>query len=692
MDARTGRRKAFRRFFPFLRSPLSALRSPQLALLLIAGLLPLTAWGQVEPLLAPGRAGVQVLTAAEIERAGARRLSDLFALLDGWHAYSVDEYTWYATAPGLGLMQQQEWMLLVDGQPVDVEALGVQNINLLPLHPLQLDSVVVYSVPGMHEGRMAASGALHLYTRKPPRGATARGSFSAGNEVGDPGPFLYTDRATPNIDRVGPDALGEASLAMGEGDLRASVKHSEHHVTDQQLRQRAYYQYEWAPGRRRPRLRLDAPALLLRTDGALGRHTLFAGHSRLEDLRFFDPLGLEIPTLHLFSHAGLGGDFAPGRPTGLGYRAGYTVTNLDEEPTRDHLAYDWREDRLSGHLEGRLGNRFIGAALGFGFDRVEVRTGYPVEEPSLFLSHAVGRLTLNAVRGWSQQFSAQVTHLEAERSFKGVMETTVRPTAWQTIAFTGAYAWEPFAERHDQWYWTRQGYAFLTDAGSSPALPGRFTARRSLTGDLAWMLHPAPEVWLTLTGHFRQLQGLTLDLYRYTYTALPVLGAEHFNATTQVRSGQAGRLAGGSANLRLRPLPQLEVQAHLTHLQAFTHDAAFRTVWAQQPATLASLSARYVPVPRFSLFARFRYVTSTDWQGFEPAAAQSARRFRASTPALTRLDLAAQKAFWGERLRALVAVRNALDAPFRTHPAGSVSRLTFFVQLEVDLNVGRGRR
>ncbi|HMB93776.1 MAG TPA: TonB-dependent receptor plug domain-containing protein, partial [Rhodothermales bacterium] len=133
------------------------------------------------------RPGVQIITAADIEQAGVVRLGDLFALIDDWYASSMDGFAWEVSANGLGAFEQDNWALLIDGQPVDMRILDAKNINLLPLSPAQIAYVEVINTPALVEGVMASGGALHIHTRQPFDGPAIQGGFAAGNEIGDPG-------------------------------------------------------------------------------------------------------------------------------------------------------------------------------------------------------------------------------------------------------------------------------------------------------------------------------------------------------------------------------------------------------------------------------------------------------------------------------------------------------------------------
>ena len=76
---------------------------------------------------------------------------------------------------------------------------------MLSITPGRIDSVVVISNPGLYNGEFTENGLIHIYTKRPQPGLSAYVRYSSGNETGDPGPFLYTKDASPNIEELGPD-------------------------------------------------------------------------------------------------------------------------------------------------------------------------------------------------------------------------------------------------------------------------------------------------------------------------------------------------------------------------------------------------------------------------------------------------------------------------------------------------------
>ncbi len=619
--------------------------------------------------------GTRILTADDIEQAGVARLSDLFRLLDDWYGVSVEGFAWDVSANALAPLQEPSWLLLVDHQPVDLRMLDAQNVNLLPISPAEIAYVEVVNAPTMVSGVFAQAGVLHLHTRTPAAGAALRGTFSARNEVGDPGPYRYTDFATPNIDRIGPTAQGAASFGGAGWHARVHGVADEHHATDERIRQRVLTLYR---GEKAPRLLLAGGGLDLGATGRLGRHRLFAAATRFQDLRFFEPLGLEAPTDHYLYHVGLGGDFWPGQPAGLSYRLSYTVHDLDLRSNRDGLDFNWRQNAFRSHYEVRAGTDRVRGALGLSYDLIEGFTGVELGDPRLILPRAYGRVAFLADPRWQPELTAYVSRAKGQLGYGALATVRVFPAPAQALTLTGSVARQPYAERNRLWYWVTRGYNFFDVRGLDVALPTGFAASTTYTADLAWRLQPSDGFSLTLSAGYRRFDDLTLAAYAFGFdslsTALP--------AATSVQGGVSGQATKAGAEVRFRLLPSLEQRLHYAYVRYPAGDDVFFVAWRNQPWHRFSYTARFTPLDRLSLYARLAYRSETLWPAYETAAAASGGRYQAQLPGYWLLDLSAQKRFWGDRLGLSLSLRNFLNEAYRTHPAGAVTNMVFQVRLQ----------
>ena len=645
-------------------------------LLLLACLLP-TNTLRAQP--ADPSPGVQIITAKDIAQAGLARLSDLFMIIDDWHATSVEGYAFDVSANGLAAAQEAAWLVLVDGNPVDLRILDAQNLNTLPLSLTDIDYVEVHNTPAFVNGLFAQAGLLHLHTVKPDPGAALRVGLAAGNEIGDPGPFRYTAFATPNIDRIGPTLQGTVSVAGSAWHARAHGKLDEHHSTDERIRQRVFSFYQ---GEKDPRLLLASAGLDLGTTGRLGQHNVFAGFSRYQDLPFFEPVGLETPTDHRFLHAGLRGDSDPGEPTGLSYRLSYTVSELVPRNNKGSVNFDWRQNTFRGQYEVRSARERVRGALGLSLDRIESLTGAELDDASLSIPRAYGRLGVRPDERWDAHLTAYITRVKGQHGYGGLATVKITPTPIHTIMLTGSAARQPFQATNSLWYWMGEGYTFQARRETDITLPTGYRASTTYTADLAWTVRPSDRFGLTLSGGYRRFDDRTLASYTFRYDSLTT----GFFADTDVSNSVFGRVLKAGVDVRFRLVPSLEQQFHYSYLRYPTTDDTFFQAWRSQPWHRLSYTLRYIPNPRLSLYARLAYHSATQWTGFLEAARDADGRYQADLPSYWLLDLTAQKRFSRDHLQVSLSLRNFLNEAYRTHPAGAITNMAFHVRVQVYFN------
>lgn len=625
------------------------------------------------------RPGVQIITAADIEQAGVVRLGDLFTLIDDWYASSIDGFAWEVSANGLGAFEQDNWTLLIDGQPVDMRILDAKNINLLPLSPAQIAYVEVINTPTLEQGVMAHGGVLHIHTRQPFDGPAVQGGFAAGNEVGDPGPYRYTAFASPNIDRIGPTLHAVASYRSGASYLRAHIKTDEHHETDTRIIERVRTLYL---GEKAPRLLLAGGTVDAGVTGKLGRHHLLASLSRFQNLRFFAPLGLEAPYDHKFTHLGINGDFFPDSRNSISYRLSYTINDLNPRVNNDNLDFNWRQNTLRGNYEVRAGNDAFHGVLGFTADIIQSFTGQPLIDGTLTLPRAYGRIGVTASERIQPELSGYLLRADGEAGLGVLATINLFPAENQTITLSGSAVRQPYSASNPLWLWANRGYAFFQQQGLDVTIPRSFQASSTYTIDASWNLRPSDRLSLTLAGGYRRFDDLTLASYAYTYDPLTT----GFETQTTVRGTVFGRVTKGSAEVRFKLTPTLEQRLYYAYLRYPTTDDVFFQAWRNQPWHRVTYSLRYVPLPRLSLFARLQYRSETEWTGFLQAADASDGLYEAQLPDYLLLDFSVQKKLWRDHIDLNLSLRNFLNEPYRLHPAGAITDMVFTARILVNVN------
>lgn len=294
----------------------------------------------------------EVLTRAELEAGGWTRLSELPFAIRGAARVTVDGIGVHGSlgavpawpmAPG-----RDEWLVLIDDQPVATAFAGLTALDLLPVSLSQLDSVVVQRAPGIAAGRLAMNGVLRLYTRRVDRGLHGSAAHYSGNEVGDPGPFTFTPERTANVDNSGPFHEARAAWGAGAGGIDLALRRWTDNLTD--LRLAARHEAAAAPAAPELWVRQLAPTLHARLVALGGTHDLHAGTAQLRGTTFVPALQADQSLATRLTFGGVSGSM---QAAPLSYRvsASRLRTGPYGAPLPSTLAHD--RDALAGSVTFR---------------------------------------------------------------------------------------------------------------------------------------------------------------------------------------------------------------------------------------------------------------------------------------------------------------------------------------------------
>lgn len=183
--------------------------------------------------------GREVISRQEIRDAGISRLSDIVLLADSWSSMTIDGFTRY-TQPGvLQPFEGQDYAVLVDGVPIDLQLFDSQMLNRLPFTVSDIDSVEFFNQPGLHEGIFTDRGLIHIHTQQPAERFALGASVRRGYETRDNDTMAGVgDLATDDPDRVGPDVSLNGAVRHGETWLAYSLKREEQPLHGPKMRPR----------------------------------------------------------------------------------------------------------------------------------------------------------------------------------------------------------------------------------------------------------------------------------------------------------------------------------------------------------------------------------------------------------------------------------------------------------------------
>jgi len=636
------------------------------------------------------------ITRDEIAVAGVTNLAEIFTLAEAWVMHTPDGYTWRFAPNGLAGIDQQTWVVLVDGQEMDVALFDANNLQLLPFNIDQVDSVVVVHEPRVQDGAFTDRGLVHFYTNRPREGVMTGFMVNAGNETGDPGPYRYTGLATPNIDRIGPNA----SLTAGWGNTEAFITGTgvvrQFRFTDAAVRRRTYATLlpPSLNDTSYPLAVADSPALvsfgaMLRAgfSGANGDYRFFAGWGQSHKYYLYnEPFGHESPTKHRLAHVGVDADVDVGPRTALRLRAHYSENRLSEEPNAFAFDYDWARQRTGGWIEARHDQGKWNAAAGLRYDRSSYDTDYQLAQSNLswWTLYANGQLrrrtTYEAGAGVTMEGGTAAPRLYA-RAHRGVGLD-------HELSMALAWSQRLFSEDNSLWYWSERGYNLLDDNGVAWSMDGSVDRTSMFSADLSWHALMALDRRFTATIVYRWLGDMYADQRDFSF----VDSLCAFSGASEVRTGLSGHVGGIRVDFPHGLGQHATGIATYQLLEPLSGDSTLVNNWRQVPRHRASYRLTVQPVPNFALWFRVAWQSETDWADYASVDGSECHLeggtvvYRSTVDDIVMGEIKATKWMWKRRLILdLLGRADVTRYNYNYHPAGARFNPTFFAQLTMVL-------
>lgn len=618
-------------------------------------------------------------------------------ILDGdirWNRASTDLFTYWIDNDLYGFYGPQP-DIFIDGLPVDANFFGWQNLNMLPVASTTRNGQ--YRFPGMHFGHYAPAGALNFNHGTVDTGLTVTGSFYAGNESGDPGPYVYDSlMTTPNIDRWGPDTQLSLAYRTGGWYARGHWVRRNHFPTDLASNGRLHF-----------------TASLLGTNTAYVNHRIYANtesglmeggyrddrwhlrtravYGKSKDYLFLQPFGREIPVQTGYRQVAADLSYKLGSWTLNGRYIGHQKTaekRIDLHP----YIFDWDQR-----------NHTAGLSALYEADGMYIKHGFSYERRKTYapgLSNGMNDLLTLYVDatvpvGDDSKLTARVnTDYDEEQVAKTLdfSGPTVLSEHWKIIPRLLHAEVLPIRQ-HAFSYWVNRGYSFAEELGIPYFTSARVDINRLTKYSLRNHITLHPDVVVTLQPELIDHQALNV----------PYQPVEPYEFVTDTRPG--------SFNVTQEKGNRLLLYGEIKHTygHTFTHAFAvnlqrtlsgsdrYRSYFRQVPETKVQYRLQVTPTPDLALSMNALYRSATTWNEFDAIEGNEYKlpsgipirevtgTFHSKTPAYTDITLGVQKWFWDRRLSTQFTLRNLLNQELRMHPLGADLNTKFDLQVSLSL-------
>jgi len=618
---------------------------------------------------------------------GINRLSDVYTLMNDWDTYTFDGYRWYASANGLSSLQNQNWILMLDGQIIDIGFFNLKNINVLPLTINHVDSVQIINHPKIFSGKFAGDGLINVRTLKQKNGLSVTGRYSAGNETGDPGPYFYTEHYSSNVEENGPNL--SASIEYGSDDIwgRLFFYTESFSATDTAMRKRNP-QLSWGDfkGRR------FSPSLQAVFNALNGTHNLFLGYSTSEiqpfhprtytsnDLIFINPAVKDYPVQMIFKHAGINGSFDFSSNSCLNYSLKASSNKLygtrSESDNFAHLKsnyYSNLEYRNSGQV------KFF---FGTGFDYTELSASYLSEEKGIGFFKTYGGIEFNLFENVISQTGTEILFTKNKTAFKGYLKSCWQYTSKLWFDLNLAVIQTVPEEKSDLWQWIENGYDVLERLGVDYSFEGGRKKELKFTADLNAGYKLNPSFNLNVGLLYRNFSNYFIEEVIGIYNP----DSSVFNSIIITNTNSLGSIAGFSIKINNKIFSSLAQSIDYRFLTSAGGDSSFKNQLETIPAHKLSYAVTFNPFESFSLWANLTFLSPVSWSYFPELEELSGGFYKNNLNERFILDFSVRKWFWDNRLRFNLQFKNILNNELQYHPLGAKFNLSVFFSAEIVFN------
>ncbi|MCX6152509.1 MAG: hypothetical protein NTX22_18430 [Ignavibacteriales bacterium] len=614
----------------------------------------------------------QIINSKEIFDSGIVNLSDIFLLAEKWNSYTIDGSNWYANANNLSPYQRQNFIVMLDGQRIDMNFFDQQNLNMLPITIDQIDYVELINSPQIYAGEFTERGLIHFHTKNPVKKLSAHFNYTTGDKTGDPGPYKYTQYTSPNVDHINYLLSTTVFYGSSNWNLSGHFNRDENFLTDPELKKRISnlsVDYNKAV--------LNSFSLKLSVNALTGNHNFFVGVSDRKDFFFFKPYGNEIPVSQVIHHVGLNGNVQPTSNLTLNYSLKLSGTNLEKLENKQNLDFDFKLNNLSAKIDGIYSAKSFQMILGLDFEKYSIETKQQIEGNELIFRKFYGNMNFDISKSFSQSFGIYLLRNDKNWSLKSVINNYWKLNAFHSLNTSFTYSQHLLNEDLNYWTWFEKGYTFSNENRTVYNLNGIFNKSTLYTADLNYVYKFDSTLSIKAGGNFRHFSNYYLEKQIFQFSE----NTSSFNSAVEISPNNSLKVISGQVGIEVKMSSNIKQKLFYYYQKDFWGNDDFRNAWKAFPTHSLVWIFDYKPVESFSISTRLKYVSPTKWLEYQYYPAQSSTSNSFITKSRINYDISIQKWFGGKIIWTNIIFRNIFNKPENYYPIGVNMNLRWYVQV-----------
>lgn len=150
---------------------------------------------------------IQVISSRQIRESGYNTLGEVMQLADNMFFRHYSNFTYQLTQLSSTAFENQNWILLINGQRIEHPRLLSVNLNELGISVYDVERIEIVNTPGMYLNEYNERGIIHIITRQVQSRVEVMAGYNQTHQVGGNLPNDYN--------RIGRNASLSAGSAIG---------------------------------------------------------------------------------------------------------------------------------------------------------------------------------------------------------------------------------------------------------------------------------------------------------------------------------------------------------------------------------------------------------------------------------------------------------------------------------------------
>ncbi|MBU0473912.1 MAG: hypothetical protein KKF62_07080 [Bacteroidetes bacterium] len=603
-----------------------------------------------------------IITNSELKESGVINVSDILNLLYNWNISTINGYSFDASPNNLSL--NQSVIISIDGQEIDLGNQDFLNLNLIPLTIDQIDTVEVISFPQLFNGKFTKGGLINFKTKKPTKGLSLNLFNSVGNEVGDPGPYFFTQETSPNVDKLGYLLSFNLNTRGENWYLRSFVKTEENYLTDSAIKDRINKMGSESKSE------MLAASVILNFSALDGIHHFLFGYTQDDDFIFFKQIGQEVPAKKNLKHFGLNGKFELTQNIGLNYHIKYAdneFINTSSSPPFNFLISD---KLIFTQIESEYKNKNITSTFGLSIENKNIT--------QLGFSNRLDKITLYSSLNYfftpntNYVIDFSTTKQNDKILLNGALKNfwAITPDNNLTLAFS--FSQNLFMDKFaidSQLYSSFDYYANNNTDNKTNLLASSLSFNSTLSRKLN----------IQLLGEYRNFFNYTLEDFNYQFNPIN----ENIETNYSIKGNEFLKILSSSVEIEHLISKTVTHKLYYSYQKDFDGSYLFQELWKSFPNHKFVYSINLNFNDSFGIWAKYYFQSQTDWHQYRYFNYQSNDESSSTVKAYSTMDLSIQKWLWQKHIWLNLVVKDILNNRQYFHPIGAGFDLRFYFQIHV---------